>query len=240
MKVITNNEEVIDNIIRATNSQNYIHPSVFRATDPIQRNIEEHLKRKNLYYDRRKNYYKNEGKPIKDIISINQMAQAVYAIIFKNPSKSRQSPASLTKTDAIYNKIFNEGRRLETYEKAIMLVRKTEQILKDWNIEEGSEDEEILLNIKSNYMYVVARILVSTILRKERYKDKDINDIDLTQDYTEEFYLSVEILTEIIKKYMNIEENKHTTLTNLAKKPKFSDFISENIEDTEKFKEITG
>lgn len=236
--IITDNEEVIDNIIRATNSQNYIHPSVFRATDPIQRNIEEHLKRRNLYYDRRKNYYKNEGKSIKDIISINQMAQAIYAIIFKNPCKARQSPASLTKNDTIYDEIFNRTRSLDVYEKAIVLIRKTEDFLINWDIEENTEDENILLNIKSNYMYVISRILVSVILKTDNYREVDFAAIDVTKEFKEEYFSSINILKDIIKIYISIEENKNTTLTNLAKKPRFSDFISENLVETTLFKNI--
>lgn len=38
--IINNNKEVVDNIIASTNSQNPVSPTLLRATEPIQRNIE--------------------------------------------------------------------------------------------------------------------------------------------------------------------------------------------------------
>jgi len=67
-----------DRVIKATNSQNPISPASLRATDKIQRDIEQYLRSFGLYYDRRKNSYKNEGKPIDKIISIPAMAQALH------------------------------------------------------------------------------------------------------------------------------------------------------------------
>ena len=60
--VSSENEETRDKIIKATNSQNAIQPATLRATDKIQRDIEEALRSVGLFYDRRKNFYKNEGK----------------------------------------------------------------------------------------------------------------------------------------------------------------------------------
>jgi hypothetical protein len=55
-------------IIRATNSQTVITAASSRATDLIHRGIEEYLHTYGIYYDRRKNFYKNQGKSIRSII----------------------------------------------------------------------------------------------------------------------------------------------------------------------------
>jgi hypothetical protein len=60
--IVPSSDEVRDKIIKATNSQTQIPKSSLRATDPIHRQIETFLKTKNFFYDRRKNFYKNEGK----------------------------------------------------------------------------------------------------------------------------------------------------------------------------------
>ena len=63
-----------DRIIKATNSQTHIPGASLRATEKIHRDIEEYLNPYQIYYDRRKNFYKNEGKPIDKIISIGQLS----------------------------------------------------------------------------------------------------------------------------------------------------------------------
>ncbi|MCL1488228.1 MAG: AIPR family protein [Marinobacter sp.] len=60
--IVPEDEETRDKIIRATNSQTPIPKSSLRATDNIHRKIEDYLKPRGLFYDRRKNFYKNDGK----------------------------------------------------------------------------------------------------------------------------------------------------------------------------------
>ena len=50
--VSSDNEETRDKIIKATNSQNAVQPATLRATDKVQRDIEETLKHTGFYYDR--------------------------------------------------------------------------------------------------------------------------------------------------------------------------------------------
>lgn len=56
------NEEIRDQIIFSTNNQTNIPKSSLRVTDPIHLQIELFFKNKGLFYDRRKNYYKNQKK----------------------------------------------------------------------------------------------------------------------------------------------------------------------------------
>ena len=92
------NDETRDKIIKATNSQNRIQPASLRATDRIQGDIEYALKNAGLYYDRRKNYYKNEEKDCDKIIGIPLMAQIIMSIILARPNDARARPSSLIKT----------------------------------------------------------------------------------------------------------------------------------------------
>ena len=62
--IVPDSEESRDKIILATNSQTNIPKASLRATDSIHRQIEMYLRNRNLYYDRRKNYYKNQGKKV--------------------------------------------------------------------------------------------------------------------------------------------------------------------------------
>ena len=128
--VSSENEETRDKIIKATNSQNAVQPATLRATDKVQRDIEETLKSSGLYYDRRKNYYKNEGKPADKIISIPLMAQAVMSIILGRPDTARARPSSLIKDNAVYSQVFSEAHPISMYSHAAELIRIVDRVLK--------------------------------------------------------------------------------------------------------------
>lgn len=74
-----------DMVIRATNSQNRMLPASLRMTDQIHRNIEELFKKVDLYYDRRKGFYRDQAKPVGKIISVNAVVQAVVSILLQRP-----------------------------------------------------------------------------------------------------------------------------------------------------------
>ena len=76
--IVPTKAESRDRVIKATNSQTSIPPASLRATDKIHRDIEEYLRPFGLYYDRRKNYHKNEGRPLEKIVSIPLMAQSSH------------------------------------------------------------------------------------------------------------------------------------------------------------------
>ena len=75
--IITQDKFSIDQIISATNRQNPVSAAILRATDDKQRTIELYFLTKGYYYDRRKNFYKNQGKPASRIFSIQFAAQAM-------------------------------------------------------------------------------------------------------------------------------------------------------------------
>jgi hypothetical protein len=119
-----------DRIIKATNSQTPIPPGSLRATDKIQRDIEDHLLTKGLYYDRRRNHYKNAGKPINKIVTIKHVAQALSAVLLQLPHDARGRPSSLLKTDSEYNKIFDPDLPISVFYACLALVRHVDSILR--------------------------------------------------------------------------------------------------------------
>lgn len=113
--VVTEDADTRDRIIKATNFQNPISPASLRATDRLQRDIEDYLKQYDWFYDRRKNYYKNLGKPRNRIVSIPNLAQAVISIVLQQPNYARARPSTLIKDDVEYDRIFSSGYELEVY-----------------------------------------------------------------------------------------------------------------------------
>ncbi|MCF7203543.1 AIPR family protein [Pseudomonas oligotrophica] len=130
--VVADIDTVRDNIIKAANSQNFIAKAVLRATDPIHRNIEEYLKKFGIYYDRRKNYYKNIGKKPAEIISLPYMAQILISTISGRPDTARARPSTLLEDDkeASYKQIFNPEFNVEIYKNAVFLAKHIDEQLK--------------------------------------------------------------------------------------------------------------
>ena len=83
-------EQARARIIKATNYQNSVDLTSLRGLDTIQRDIEDYLFDNGWYYDRRKNYYKNQGRPAERIISIAYLAAAVRAIALRDPARSQR------------------------------------------------------------------------------------------------------------------------------------------------------
>lgn len=128
----TSDEEVRDDIIRATNSQNKMPPEALRATDRIHRQIETLFRQYDLYYDRRKGQYKDEGKPISKIVPVIELLQAMLAIVLKRPDDARARPRDYIKDDDKYAQVFGEDKfNLTVYLKCIFLYRRVESFITD-------------------------------------------------------------------------------------------------------------
>ncbi|RMC98534.1 hypothetical protein EAY64_09190 [Aquitalea palustris] len=122
-----------DKIIKATNSQNHIAKAVLRATDPIHRDIEEYLKKFGIFYDRRKNFYKNAGKKPSEIIGLPLLAQILMSILMGRPDTARARPSTLLEEendDSAYKLLFNPESNIEIYKISIEIMRKADEFLK--------------------------------------------------------------------------------------------------------------
>lgn len=166
-------EESRDRIIKATNSQTPIPAASLRATDKIHRDIEEYLYSKGYFYDRRKNYYKNIGKPIKKILAIPFVAQSVMACAFADPSNARARPSSLIKREDDYKRIFCADYPLEVYFKCPIVVQKVSETLK----QSGEEHYRKHLN---NILFYVAALWVLRQSRVPRPSVQQVSNIDLS------------------------------------------------------------
>lgn len=131
IRVITPTSEASRlNVIKATNSQTKVPSASLRATDEIHRDIEDYLMSKGYYYDRRKNFHKNQGRPYDKIISIPYLAQIVMAIVLQEPDYSRARPSTLINKDSDYKKIFNPKYPIEIFLNCIKIQKKVENFLK--------------------------------------------------------------------------------------------------------------
>lgn len=169
-------EDARDRIIRATNSQTSIPPASLRSSDHIHRNIEDFLKANGYFYDRKKNFYKNQGKPISKIISIPYMAQAMIAITLFKPDSARARPSTLINSDIEYEKIFSLDTPIDVYLKAIQIMKRVEDYLRG-EIEGEALDRKIIINIK----FYVAAVVAKEIVLPERNVIKGLKNLNSIQ-----------------------------------------------------------
>ena len=85
------------------------------------RQIEMYFKTRGLYYDKRKNYYKNQKKKSADIIGVSFLAQCLIALVLRKPDFARARPSTLLTDDATYEKLYEKNKDLEVFYKAAYL-----------------------------------------------------------------------------------------------------------------------
>ncbi|MFA5399893.1 MAG: AIPR family protein [Dehalococcoidia bacterium] len=125
--IATQRVESPDHIIKATNSQTQVPPFRLHMTEPIHRNIESLLRNHNLFYDRRKNFYKNEGRPITRIIQPLALAQTIMSVVLHRPNDARGRPNSVLEKS--YAEIFSTQYSLQLFAVCALLMRKVNAFL---------------------------------------------------------------------------------------------------------------
>ena len=110
-------------ITKATNFQTAVTDVMLHATDPIHFDIEDRLKLQGLFYDRRKGEYRQQRKPVDQIVSITALAQAVIAILLQRPDDARTRPGSLLKRADTYRQIFEENHNRDVFVSSILIDR---------------------------------------------------------------------------------------------------------------------
>lgn len=151
----TTDQATQDRIIRATNSQNKMLPASLRMTDQIHRDIEELFKKVDVFYDRRKGFYRDQGKPIRKIISVNAVTQAVISILLQRPDDARARPGDYFKDDLKYESVFaNSKIPVPAYLACVQIMNRVEKSLAALI---GNKSDE------KNLKFYVAALLARTL-----------------------------------------------------------------------------
>lgn len=126
--IITEDDEVRDRIIKATNYQALVDIASMRATDKFQRDIEHYLSQFQWFYDRRKNYHRNQGKPESRIVSLSFMAAAVRAVALADPVRAFPQETKFMRSDADYRRVFDSRTELAALRVCLELARMPDRI----------------------------------------------------------------------------------------------------------------
>ncbi len=210
----TQDEEVRDKIIRATNSQTKVPDASLHATEKIHRQIEAHFLSKGWYYDRRKNFYKNAGKPADRIISISALGQAVMAIGLGRPNDARARPSTLLNNPSDYKVIFTERVALETY----LWIASTQKIIDSRLL----QDSDAFL--RSNLRFHVSSYMVTKAFGSRIYNPGQLRDFAQTPLRIEESE-TFQAMQRIEQLAFDLAEDEEWTLDRVAKSKNLADIV---------------
>lgn len=211
VRVIEVSEEIEtrEEIIRATNSQNRVPQSAFISLDSIHRRIESYFldQKPQLFYDRRHNSYKNQGKRARDIISIQRLAQCVIATVLWRPDDARGRPGDYLKqrSDEKYSSIFDDSFPLPLYYFCALFQRKIEEILRHPEIIQWAVRSQ-RQSIKYHLMtYIVLRHL--NVPRHAKLRVGDLNSrLELSEIDDNLMIESATILLELLRELRAMPE----------------------------------
>jgi hypothetical protein len=113
------------------------------------------------------------GKPVKKIIGIPFMAQAVIACALQEPANARARPSTLIKDDEAYRRIFNSSYPLDLYYKCAVIARAAEDILK------SSSAPDIYREHANNLRFYVASLVTLRLTGVPRPSVSNVANVDL-------------------------------------------------------------
>jgi hypothetical protein len=176
-----------DGIIRATNSQTQLPPGALRATEQIQKDLEESLQSDGYYYERRANYYKNLGYQLDQVVSMSRLAREFTAFVLGEPHSSLTFSDTHLLEDAHYYKVFSKDHDLDLYRLVLDIHLRITEFLATY-----TEDAPLLGDTAENWRYHLAYISAFTLTRLRRPTHKDLLNIDMQ-------HLSDELLESMTK-----------------------------------------
>ena len=169
--IVPDNEESRDQIIFATNNQTNIPKATLRVTDPIHLQIEMYFKSRGLFYDRRKNYYKNQGRNPAEIVGVSFLAQCLITIFLKKPDYARARPSTLLNDEKTYNELYEKNNDLEVFYRVAVLGKKIQKNVR--SVSDYSQAE------KSDILYYVLYAVIADVLNKKNITPSDIKNLDM-------------------------------------------------------------
>jgi len=214
VKVIAAKDAIVrDRIIRATNSQTNLGLSALKATDRTQRQIEEYLATRGMFYERRRRFYFNQQKPIDKIISIEEMGQAVLSVLVQAPHVARGEVGRVFEDDN-YDMLFHAGHPLPMYASALGILRGCNAFLLKESYSRASAED---------FQFQLASLVGMLMTRKHRPKAKEIADL-------EDSPVPDGILRASLKMIMDVYDRESrlsgvVILDRLAKDPKVTEKI---------------
>ena len=181
--IVTQDEAVRDSIIRATNNQTDVELASLHATDKIQRDIEEVLLRHGLFYERRKNFYVNQGHTPAELVTPLYVAAGYVALVLKAPHKAALLRSKFMRSPSSYDIVFDVNAPLEAWPKIAHVLKRVDAGLESLRPRARTTDKFL-----KNWRYITALILLSRHFGRFAFSVRDLANFDVslvTSSYVE-------------------------------------------------------
>ncbi len=189
VKVIQASDDTVrSRIIKATNYQNSVDLASLRGLDKIQRDIEDFLAKHGWFYDRRKNFYKNQGKPIDRIVTVPYLAAAVRAIALGDPARSQRQRSKSLRDDDTYKQIFDERWDIEVFLASLEITKAVENAI--------HKRSSVIDSLPIALVHYLGYLFTCDALGKPRYNANEVGKLVGQQPTAEQLESLKKELTE--------------------------------------------
>lgn len=183
IKILLLNDSVLRNeIIYATNNQTNVSVSSLHATDIIQRDIEELLLQHGIYYERRTNYFQNQGIPESEVVTPLALASGYIALLYKNPFAASVLKQKFMRDPIKYGKIFSNSHDINVWYPIAQLSLLTGKYL---NYLRPKISENNQTKFLKHSRHIVMFHTISRLLGTYAFDEKQLINFDMAQ-YTHE------------------------------------------------------
>ncbi|QPS87448.1 AIPR family protein [Serratia plymuthica] len=171
--IVSKDDDVRDEIIRATNNQTAVEQYSLHATDKAQRDIDDILLRNGFYYDRRKNFYKNQGANFEDIVTPLYVASGYTSLILKKPFLASRMKSKVLRKDGAHSKIFSDQVDINIWPVIAAVMKRTDKFLTVVRHSSGGE------RFLKKWRHFVSLCAIAIQLGKFDFSAKDLIDLDI-------------------------------------------------------------
>ncbi len=200
VKIIVSKEDTIrDKIIRATNNQTIVELASLHATDKIQRDIEEVFKRNDLFYERRKNFYKNQGLSTEQIITPLYAAAGILNLVLKAPHQATNLRSRFMRSESAYGLVFSESTDLNVWPKVVLILKLTDTFIETKRPNPNHKSEQFLKGKRQ----FISFITLSRVFNSFNFSISDIVNMDLSILTNEEFEKSWNLFDKVNQRKRN-------------------------------------
>lgn len=196
--IVSNDMKIRDDIIKSTNNQTNVDLYSLKATDKIQRDIEEILLKNDMYYERRVNYYLNQGVEKSKIYTPLYLAYGYISLVMKLPYKAVSLKSKFMNISKQYELVFSENTPLEVWPVIAQTLRKVDNVIEKnrYKWKKSTSTNNYLKYMRN----IVSFLSVAKIFGKFNYTVNELAGMDVKLLSDE---LIIDTYNQVIEKIKN-------------------------------------
>lgn len=195
IKIIeTNHQDVINNIIRATNRQTEVKDEAFESLKPFHKDLEEFYKAKSsnlippIYYERRsKEYLGNPKVKAYQVITLASQIKSYVSLVLEQPQSTHRYFGEILESNK--DKLFiTTSGNLNLYYISSLIVNRLEILFKRKSVQQKYKD----------FKYHIAFLVYLTLNKNKKSTDEIINTFNTRDLYKPLFDDSCKVISKVL------------------------------------------